>query len=126
MMMSPDAGLLSARASAVWIAALCVVLVFHCGHLIRMHGERRWYHCAHVVMLLGMLYMYASVAFGLDLFPAHVWLTIYVATSSGDHHLDLGALQTAARVRPFVDRGLGSAGSHDLHVGADEQLAALG
>ncbi len=82
MMMSPDAGLLSARTSAVWMAALCVVLVFHCGHLIRMHGERRWYHCAHVAMLLGMLYMYASVAFGLDLFPAHVWLTIYVATSA--------------------------------------------
>ena len=82
MMMSPDAGLLSARASAVWIAALCVVLVFHCGHMIRMHGERRWYHCAHVVMLLGMLYMYASVAFGLELLPAHVWLTIYVATSA--------------------------------------------
>jgi hypothetical protein len=82
MMMSPDAGLLSARASAIWIAALCVVLVFHCGHLIRMHGERRWYHCAHVAMLLGMLYMYASVAFGLELLPARVWLTIYVATSA--------------------------------------------
>jgi LysM repeat protein len=81
-MMASDTDLLSSRASAVWIAALCVVLVFHCGHLIRMHGERRWYHCAHVVMLLGMLYMYASVAFGLDLFPAHVWLTIYVATSA--------------------------------------------
>jgi LysM repeat protein len=81
-MISPDEGLLSARASAVWIAALCVVLVFHCGHLIRMHGERRWYHCAHVVMLLGMLYMFASMAFGLDLLPAHVWLTIYVATSA--------------------------------------------
>jgi LysM repeat protein len=82
MMMSSDAGLLSARVSAIWIAALCVVLVFHCGHLIRMHGERRWYHCAHVAMLLGMLYMYASVAFGLELLPAHVWLTIYVATSA--------------------------------------------
>jgi hypothetical protein len=82
MMMSPDTGLLSARASAIWIAALCIVLVFHCGHLIRTHGERRWYHCAHVAMLLGMLYMYASVAFGLELLPAHVWLTIYVATSA--------------------------------------------
>ena len=81
VMISPDEGLLSARASAVWIAALCVVLVFHCGHLIRMHGERRWYHCAHVAMLLGMLYMFASMAFGLDLLPPHVWLTIYVATS---------------------------------------------
>ena len=81
-MMSPDAGLLSARASALWVAALCVVLVFHCGHLIRMHGERRWYHCAHVAMLLGMLYMYASLVFGLELLPAHVWLAIYVATSA--------------------------------------------
>ena len=82
MMMPRDAGLLSVSASAVWMAALCVVLVFHCGHLIRMHGERRWYHGAHVVMLLGMLYMYASVAFGLELLPAHVWLTVYVATSA--------------------------------------------
>ena len=82
MMISADAGLLSAGASAVWMAALCVVLVFHCGHLIRMHGERRWYHGAHVTMLLGMLYMYASVAFGLELLPAHVWLIIYVATSA--------------------------------------------
>ena len=125
-MMSPDAGLLSARASALWVAALCVVLVFHCGHLIRMHGERRWYHCAHVAMLLGMLYMYASLVFGLELFPAHVWLAIYVATSAAISHLDLGAIQTAARVRPFVDRGVGSAGSNDLHVGADELLAAPG
>jgi LysM repeat protein len=82
MMMSAGAGLLSARASAIWIAALCVVLVFHCGHLIRMRGERRWYHCAHVAMLLGMLYMYAAMAFGLDLLPAHVWLIIYIATSA--------------------------------------------
>ena len=80
--MSPDAGLLSARASVVWIAALFIVLVFHCGHLIRMHGERRWYHCAHVAMLLGMLYMYAAVAFGFELFPVHVWVIIYVATSA--------------------------------------------
>jgi hypothetical protein len=82
MMMSPDAGLLSARASVAWIAALCIVLAFHCGHLIRMHGERRWYHCAHVAMLLGMLYMYAAVAFGFELFPANVWVIIYVATSA--------------------------------------------
>lgn len=66
----------------IWIAALCAVLVFHCIHLIHMRGERRWYHSAHVVMLLGMLYMYASVAFGLDWFPARVWMIVYVATSA--------------------------------------------
>ncbi|MGB6177043.1 MAG: LysM peptidoglycan-binding domain-containing protein [Methylocella sp.] len=81
MMTSSGQDLLSARASAIWIAALCAVLVFHCAHLIQMRGERRWYHSAHVVMLLGMLYMYASVAFGLDWFPARVWMIVYVATS---------------------------------------------
>lgn len=82
MMMSSGQDLLSARASVIWIAALCAVLVFHCSHLIHMRGERRCYHSAHVVMLLGMLYMYAAVAFGLDWFPTRVWMIIYVATSA--------------------------------------------
>ena len=33
-------------------------------------------------MLLGMLYMYTSLVFGLELLPGHVWLAIYVATSA--------------------------------------------
>ncbi len=33
-------------------------------------------------MLLGMLYMYASVAFGLDWFPTPIWMIIYIATSA--------------------------------------------
>ena len=81
-MMSSDQDLLSARASVIWIAALCAVLVLHCSHLIRMRGEHRWYHSAHVVMLLGMLYMYAAVAFGLDWLPARIWMIIYVAASA--------------------------------------------
>jgi LysM repeat protein len=82
MMMSSGSDLLSARASVIWIAALFAVLIFHCSHLFHMGGERRWYHCAHVVMLLGMLYMYATVAFGLDWLPTSVWIIIYVATSA--------------------------------------------
>jgi LysM repeat protein len=82
MMISSDQDLLSARASVIWIAALCTVLAVHCGHLIRLRGEHRWYHASHVAMLLGMLYMYASVAFGLDWFPARVWVIIYAATSA--------------------------------------------
>jgi LysM repeat protein len=82
MMMSSGQDLLSARVSVIWIAALCAVLVFHCSHLIHMRGERRCYHSAHVVMLLGMLYMYAAVAFGLDWLPTRVWMIIYVATSA--------------------------------------------
>ena len=81
-MMSLGSDLLSARASVVWIAALCAVLVFHCSHLIHMRGERCWYHSAHIAMLIGMLYMYAAVAFGFDWLPAQVWMILYAATSA--------------------------------------------
>lgn len=74
--------LLSETPSLVWIAALAAVLLFHCSHLFRMCGEPRWYHSAHVVMLLGMLYMFAGVAFGLHLLPSNAWTLVYVATST--------------------------------------------
>lgn len=80
--MSHGQALLSARASVVWIAALCAVLVFHCTHIARMHGEHRWYHSAHVIMLVGMLYMYAAVAFGLDWLSTDYWIILYSVTSA--------------------------------------------
>lgn len=47
----------------LWLVALAAVLVFHCGHLIRMGGQHRWYHASHILMLVSMLYMYASMEF---------------------------------------------------------------
>ena len=74
--------LLSETSSLLWLTALAVVLLFHCSHLLRMRGEARWYHCAHVVMLLGMLYMFAGVAFSLQLVPPRAWTLLFVATSA--------------------------------------------
>lgn len=68
--------------SVIWIVALAIALVFHCGHLIHMGGQHRGFHSAHVVMLLGMLYMYAAMTFGWDWFPRQVWMWIYVTTSA--------------------------------------------
>jgi LysM repeat protein len=76
----PD--LFSVKASVIWLAALFAVLVFHCRHLIFMRGQHRWYHASHVVMLVGMIYMYGSVAFGWHWFPEPMWLVVYVATSA--------------------------------------------
>lgn len=47
----------------LWLVALAAVLVFHCGHLVQMGGQHRWYHASHVLMLVSMLYMYASMEF---------------------------------------------------------------
>ena len=124
MMMSSGSDLLSARASVIWIAALCAVLVFHCSHLFHMGGERRWYHSAHVVMLLGMLYMYAAVAFGVDWLPTSVWMIIYVATSAAIIGWMLVRYMRRHSFGYLVDPGIGSARSNDLHVDADEILGA--
>ena len=80
--MSLGQGMFSERASIIWIVALCAVLAFHCSHLIHMRGERRRYHCAHVVMLLGMLYMYMAVAFGFGLLPTGARTIIYAVISA--------------------------------------------
>lgn len=82
MRMSSPPDLLSASVSLIWIAALIGVLVFHCTHFIHMRGSWRWLHSAHVVMLLGMLYMYAAMAFGVGWFPGSAWMIIYAATSA--------------------------------------------
>jgi hypothetical protein len=73
---------ISAPISVVWITALGAVLVLHCRHLLHMRGERRWYHCAHAVMLLGMLDMFGATAFGFAWLPQRFWSVLYLATSA--------------------------------------------
>ena len=62
-MMPMSQGLLPPWVTWLWLVALAAVLVFHCGHLVRMGGQHRWYHASHVLMLVSMLYMYASMEF---------------------------------------------------------------
>ena len=73
----PD--LLPVPVTVAWTVMLVAVLVFHCGHLIRMGGQRRWFHSTHAVMLLGMVYMYSFMEFGWHRVPTAVWLWIYLA-----------------------------------------------
>lgn len=75
--------MLSLPASIFWIAALCGVLVFHCVHLARGCAECRALHGMHLVMLVGMLYMFAAMAFQVAAVPSGLWLGLYVATSAG-------------------------------------------
>ncbi|QGM99856.1 LysM peptidoglycan-binding domain-containing protein [Methylocystis parvus] len=75
--------MLSVQASVLWIAALCGVLIFHCVHLARGCAECRALHGVHLVMLVGMLYMYAAMAFDLVAAPRSLWVTLYVASSAG-------------------------------------------
>ena len=81
-MVSLGQHMLALRASVFWSAALCVPLVFHCVHLARGCVECRWLHGVHLVMLIGMLYMYASLAFDVSAVPTGAWLALYVVSSA--------------------------------------------
>jgi hypothetical protein len=61
----------------LWLVALAAVLVFHCGHFVRMGGEHRWFHASHILMLVSMLYMFASMEFKWKWFPSSWWVVIF-------------------------------------------------
>lgn len=63
--------------TGLWLVALAAVLVFHCGHFVRMGGERRWFHASHILMLVSMLYMFASMEFKWKWFPSSWWVVIF-------------------------------------------------
>jgi len=81
-MMNTSLDLLPHWVSVTWIVLLASVLVFHCGHLVHRHGQHRWFHGIHIVMLLGMLYMYASMRFGWKWFPPRIWISLFAITTA--------------------------------------------
>jgi len=74
-MSGPD--LLPAAVTWLWLVALTAVLVFHCAHLVRMSGQHRWFHASHILMIVSMLYMYASMEFHWVWLPATLQAWIF-------------------------------------------------
>jgi hypothetical protein len=66
----------------LWLVALAAVLIFHCGHLVCMGGEHRWFHASHVLMLVSMLYMFASMEFKWEWFPSSLWVVIFCLSTA--------------------------------------------
>jgi hypothetical protein len=75
-------GLLPPWVTWLWLVALAAVLVLHCGHLVRMAGQHRWYHASHILMLVSMLYMYASMEFRWKWFPSSWWVVIFSVSTA--------------------------------------------
>ena len=63
--------------TCLWLVALAAVLIFHGGHFVRRGGEHRWFHASHVLMLVSMLYMFASMEFKWTWFPSSWWVVIF-------------------------------------------------
>ena len=74
-MSGPD--LLPPLVTWLWLIALAAVLVFHCSHFVRMGGQHRWFHASHILMLVSMLYMYASMEFHWKWLPANLQAAVF-------------------------------------------------
>ena len=79
-MSGPD--LLPAWVTWLWLIALAAVLVFHCAHFVRMGGQHRWFHASHILMLVSMLYMYASMEFHWKWLPAALQAWIFALSTA--------------------------------------------
>ena len=76
-MASMGTDLLPVWVTWLWLVALAAVLVLHCAHLVRVDGQHRWFHASHILMLISMLYMYASMEFKWSWFPNEWWVAIF-------------------------------------------------
>lgn len=68
--------------SVIWIVLLAGVIAFHCIHLARMGGQHRWFHSAHVVMSLGMIWMFGMMSLSWDAIPSSALVGLYCLTTA--------------------------------------------
>ncbi|WP_170220741.1 DUF5134 domain-containing protein [Amycolatopsis cihanbeyliensis] len=96
--MTHHTGILPEWLRVAWIVALCVVALLHTGHMWAMNGRRRYWHAGHVLMALGMVYMYlphrvqpVPAALAMALFGTATVLAVVVALVlwSRDRTVDL-------------------------------------
>lgn len=54
--------ILPAWLALVWTLVFVVILVIHARHVLDSHGQRKFWHAGHVVMALGMIFMFAPAS----------------------------------------------------------------
>ena len=62
-----------------WVGIFLSIGVTHLAHLVRMHGLRRIWHLGHVLMGVGMAYMFVPLQYR-DTSPRH-WQVVFAAAT---------------------------------------------
>lgn len=57
----------------VWLVVFAAIVASHCRHLLASRGQRRLWHAGHVLMAVGMAFMYAAAASGDLSTPNGLW-----------------------------------------------------
>jgi hypothetical protein len=115
MSMSAGAGatnILPSWLAVVWMLAFFAIIAIHGRHVLESEGQRRWWHSGHVLMAIGMAFMYAppsvdslnipigfwSLAFANAAIAVLLWMLVQAFAGRGTNMLwlvmafDLGAM----------------------------------
>ncbi len=67
--------------AVLWTLAFVAVFIVHARHVAETHGERRFWHCGHVLMALGMAFMYAPGSIDHFNIPGGFWPLLFASAS---------------------------------------------
>ncbi len=63
--------------AVIWTLLFLVVLVLHARHVAETHDGRRWWHSGHVLMALGMIFMFAPASLDHFNIPTGFWQLLF-------------------------------------------------
>ena len=63
--------------AVIWTLAFIAIVIIHVLHLRDTHGQRRLWHSGHVLMALGMVFMYAPAAIDHFDIPSGFWQLVF-------------------------------------------------
>lgn len=59
--------------SVIWMLVFFVIIAIHARHVLESQGQRRWWHSGHVLMAIGMAFMFAPLSVDSLNIPAGFW-----------------------------------------------------
>jgi Domain of unknown function (DUF5134) len=63
--------------AVIWTLVFLAILVVHARHVMETHGERRYWHSGHVLMALGMTFMFAPASLDHFNIPGGFWPIVF-------------------------------------------------
>ena len=69
--------------AVIWTLVFVAVFVVHARHVLETHGERQIWHSGHVLMALGMMFMFAPASLDHFGIPATFWQLLFANAAGG-------------------------------------------
>ena len=63
--------------AVIWTLVFLAILVIHARHVVQTTGQRRFWHSGHVLMALGMMFMYAPASLDHLGIPSGFWQLLF-------------------------------------------------